>query len=131
MRTAADLLVRAGVSLPAIESALPHVDPGTVDVRPASRAFRATWAKGIVAVAMPWAVYVHPAVLARPPAEIARLIVHELVHIDQWRRLGWAGHLRSYVGDYLRGRRAGHGHWRSYRDIGLEEEARRIAGELV
>ena len=95
MRTAGDYLIRAGISLPEVEDRLPHVDPGTVEIRKAGRAFRATWAKGIVAVAMPWAIYVEPETLARPPEDLARLIVHELVHIEQWRREGGAGHLRQ------------------------------------
>ncbi|MBT8212327.1 MAG: hypothetical protein KJN71_04185 [Acidimicrobiia bacterium] len=131
MRTAGDYLIRGGVSLPAVEDRLPHVDPGTVEVRPAGRAFRMTWAKGIVAVAMPWGIYVHPGTLDKAPEDLARLIVHELVHIEQWRREGGAGHLRQYVGDYLRGRRARKGHWGSYRDIGLEIEARQVAAEIV
>ncbi|NNC74123.1 MAG: hypothetical protein HKN93_01300 [Acidimicrobiia bacterium] len=131
MQTAGDYLIRAGVPLSDVEERLPHVDPGTVAVRSAGRAFRATWARGIVAVAMPWAIYVHPETLARPVDELARLIVHELVHIEQWRREGGVGHLRQYVGDYLQGRRSRKGHWDSYRDIGLEVEARRIADEII
>lgn len=53
----------------------------------------------------------------------ARLLRHELVHVQQWRRLGVIGFLRRYVGAYLRWRLRGYGHWAAYRRIPLEVEA--------
>jgi len=58
----------------------------------------------------------------------ASLLGHELVHVEQWRVLGPVGFLRRYLGDYLRGRAGGLGHWAAYAAITLEEEARRRAG---
>ena len=78
-------------------------------------------------MAVPWGIYLDPAVAARPLAELGPLIVHELTHIDQWRRLGPIGWGRAYLGDYLRGRRGGLAHHEAYRAIGLEREARRVA----
>lgn len=52
-----------------------------------------------------------------------RLLRHERVHVEQWRRLGVVGFLRRYVGAYLRWRLHGHGHWDAYRRIPLEIEA--------
>lgn len=52
-----------------------------------------------------------------------RLLRHELVHVEQWRRLGFAGFVRRYVGAYLRWRLRAHGHWAAYRRIPLEVEA--------
>jgi hypothetical protein len=52
-----------------------------------------------------------------------RLLRHELVHVEQWRRLGAIGFLVRYVGSYARWRLRGHGHWDAYRHIGLEVEA--------
>lgn len=52
-----------------------------------------------------------------------RLLRHELVHVEQWRRLGFIGFLVRYVGSYLRWRLRGHGHWDAYRRIPLEIEA--------
>ncbi len=57
--------------------------------------------------------------------------MHELAHIEQWRRLRLIGWARSYLGDYLRGRRGGLDHSASYRQIGLEIEARDIAARVV
>jgi hypothetical protein len=52
------------------------------------------------------------------------LIAHELVHVEQWRRLGPVRFLRAYLGDYVRARREGLGHDESYRAIRFEVEAR-------
>ena len=48
---------------------------------------------------------------------------HELVHVRQWRRWGWAGFLRRYLGAYLRWRLRRYPHWAAYRRIPLEIEA--------
>ena len=52
-----------------------------------------------------------------------RLLAHEAVHVEQWRRLGAVGFLRQYLGAYLRWRARGYGHWAAYRRIPLEVEA--------
>jgi hypothetical protein len=59
----------------------------------------------------------------RRAADNARLLRHELVHVRQWRELGFVGFLRRYVGAYLRWRVRGYGHWAAYRRIPLEVEA--------
>ena len=56
------------------------------------------------------------------------LLAHELVHVEQWRVHGAVGFLRTYLGDYLRARRAGLGHWAAYRAIAFEAEARVRSG---
>lgn len=61
--------------------------------------------------------------LRREPAAGGRLIRHELVHVAQWRRLGVAGFLASYLGAYGRWRLLLHGHRGAYRRIPLEIEA--------
>lgn len=52
-----------------------------------------------------------------------RLLRHELVHVEQWRRYGFIGFLWRYVGAYLRWRLRGHSHWAAYRRIPFEVEA--------
>jgi hypothetical protein len=52
-----------------------------------------------------------------------RLLRHELVHVEQWDRLGTLGFLRRYLGAYLWWRAHAHGHWDAYRRIPLEVEA--------
>jgi hypothetical protein len=59
----------------------------------------------------------------RRAAGNARLLRHELVHVEQWRRYGVAGFLRRYLGAYLRWRLRGHGHGDAYRRIPFEVEA--------
>ena len=53
----------------------------------------------------------------------SRLVAHEAIHVEQWRRLGWAPFLVVYLGEYLRGRLAGLPHAVAYRSISLEQEA--------
>lgn len=52
-----------------------------------------------------------------------RLLRHELVHVDQFERLGVAGFLIRYVGHYLRWRARGYPHRGAYRRIPQEIEA--------
>ena len=51
------------------------------------------------------------------------LLRHELVHVEQWRRLGVAGFLLRYVGVYMWLRLLGWPHWAAYRRLPLEVEA--------
>ena len=139
--TAGDALLRCGIDIAQVRRRLPAVEPFAVPVRLAPRWFRATWAKGIVAVTTPRAIYVDADVYRRlVGAEAATegghptgskrdglLMVHELTHLEQYRRLGAGRHIRRYVGDYLSGRFRGRRHWDAYRDIGLEREARDVA----
>lgn len=134
--TAADLLAATGVNRVWLARVLPRVDPAQVAVKEAPRWFRALWAEGIVAVAMPWAVYLTPAMMDRyetaaEPDRLARLMVHELAHIEQFRRLGAVRHVTQYVFDYLRGRLRRKGHWGAYTSVRLEIEARGMAALVV
>ena len=52
-----------------------------------------------------------------------RLIRHELVHVEQWRRLGAIRFLGRYLGAYFLWRLRLHGHAGAYRRIPLEIEA--------
>jgi hypothetical protein len=76
---------------------------------------------------LPWAIYVHPRLLAGDRRALGELVVHELVHVRQWRELGVRRFLIRYLTDYWRGRRAGLGHRRAYLAISLEEEALRLS----
>lgn len=51
------------------------------------------------------------------------LMAHELVHVRQFKDLGWMRFLARYVGSYLRFRLSGYGHMAAYRRIPLEVEA--------
>ena len=134
--TAADALAATGVDRDRLARVLTRVDPAQVAVREAPRWFRALWARGIVAVAMPWAVYLTPAMMDRyeaaaEPDRLGRLMVHELAHIEQFRRIGAFRHITQYVFDYLRGRLQRKGHWGAYSSVRLEIEARGVAALVV
>ncbi|MFQ5948578.1 MAG: hypothetical protein ACE5KX_06940, partial [Acidimicrobiia bacterium] len=86
--SAAEPIRAAGLDNARLAEALPRVDPSTVPVWRAAGWFRLFWFKGIRAVTMPWGVYLAPEVLERAPADIGPLLVHELAHLEQWRRLG-------------------------------------------
>lgn len=129
--SAAEAADAAGIDRSLLAETLPRVDPSRVPVWAAASWFRLFWARGITAVALPWGIYVHPDRLDEPPDRLGALIVHELTHIEQWRRLGPIGWVRSYLGDYLQGRRGGLSHHEAYRGIGLEVEARDIAGRIA
>ncbi len=132
---AAELLRASGLDPDQLAALMPRVDPAAVRVRVASRTFRRFWAKGIAAVALPTGVFVQPSVMDRlragsQPERSARLLVHELMHIEQWRRLGMVRHVSQYSADYLKGRLRRLGHWEAYRSIRLEVEAREAAAAV-
>ena len=133
---AGDALVGAGVDVAAVRREVAHVEPYAVPVRDASPLFRLLWAPGIVAVAMPWGIYVTDTVHERlrsgaDPERSGSLIVHELTHLEQYARLGPLRHVTQYLGDYLRSRVRGASHWDAYRAIRLEVEAREVAARVA
>lgn len=62
-------------------------------------------------------------VIVRNGRAPARLLRHELVHVEQYRRMGTMRFLLSYVFDYLRWRGRGYPHRGAYRRISHEVEA--------
>ncbi len=130
-----DLLRASGIDPESLHELMPRVDPANVRVRVASPLFRRFWAKGIAAVSLPTGVFVQPAIMDRlragaQPERSGRLIVHELMHLEQWRRLGALRHMTQYIADYVRGRYRRLGHWEAYRSIRLEVEARDAAASV-
>jgi len=128
--SAAEAVRAAGIDEERLTAAIPSVEPSRIPVWQAGWLLRLFWPKGISAMALPWGIYLAPEVLGRPLADLGPLMVHELTHIEQWRRLGPFGWGRSYLGDYFRGRRSGMRHHDAYRAIGLEAEARDTARAL-
>jgi hypothetical protein len=51
------------------------------------------------------------------------LLRHELVHVAQYRRLGFIGFLARYLASYFAFRLSGYPHWAAYRRIPFEIEA--------
>ncbi len=126
-RTAGSLLRAAGVDIADVRRRLPGVEPYEVAVRPAPPAVRGVWGRSTAAMAMAGVIWVRPDLLAPgrlPPG----LLVHELVHIRQWRRMGRVRFLRRYLGAYAAGRLRGLSHQEAYMSIPQEDEARRLGG---
>lgn len=76
--------------------------------------------RGYDGMAMPWGIYVATSVADDRVADVLR---HELVHVDQWSRLGWRRFTARYAGEYITGRWRGLSHEAAYRAISLEREA--------
>lgn len=129
---AKDGLAVTGVDQDWLAQVLPRIDTNRIWVREAAGWFIRFWAKGIVAVALPWGIYFTPAMMDRyesgaEPHRLGQLLVHELTHIEQVKRSGVIRHGFTYLFDYAKGRIARKGHWNSYRAIRHEVEARSVA----
>ncbi len=84
------------------------------------------WAGRALAMTLPWGIYLPAGSLQADP----ELLFHELVHVQQWARLGVARFGIRYVSEYLLGRLRGQSHTEAYRAISFEREARRLACEI-
>jgi len=124
---AARLLTASGLDAFRVRLLIHPVRPEFVEVLPAPALLRRLWGKGIHAMTLRNRIYIDPGLLIDSLSTSGGLLVHELVHVRQWHDLGVLGFLRRYLGDYLRGRFKGIGHRQAYLDIGLEQEARRLA----
>ena len=71
-----------------------------------------------------------PSSLECPFGDLAPLIVHELVHIEQWREYGRFRFVHRYVGAYLVARIRGNDAPSAYRGLGFERAARTIQASL-
>lgn len=65
--------------------------------------------------------------VARQTAGAVELLAHELTHVRQFRRYGFAAFLVKYFAEYLRARARGKPHSEAYRGISLEREAEEVA----
>ena len=129
---AGDVLASVELDEGLLRSVLPRVRPEYVAVRVGPAWFRVFWGRRIAAIALPFGIYVRPAVMDRlragsEPVRNARLVVHELVHVEQWRRLGGVRLIARYSVDYVRGLVRTRSHWEAYRGVRTEVEARAAA----
>ena len=129
MNAAAALAV-SGIDTSELPPLIHPVNPEQVTLRHAPSLMRSTWGKGIKAMTLGNTVYIDPGVLSGPPRPLGLLVIHELVHVRQWRRRGVFPFLGSYLSDYVKGRRQKLGHRGAYRQIQLEMEARAIAARF-
>ncbi len=72
------------------------------------------------------AITLYPWVLFADPEHLAisfRITSHEMVHVEQVRRMGWVSMYWRYFVDYLALRVRGHGHSAAYALLPMELEA--------
>lgn len=124
------LLTRAGLDLTRVQEAVGLADLDLVPLRVLPERARPLLGRWVGAITFPWAVYVTVEVLTGDRRRLARLLVHELAHVAQWRALGVGGFLRRYLGDYLRARAGGSGHRQAYAAISLERQAEEATGRV-
>ena len=132
---ASDVIDGIALDRESLCSLLPRVNPETIFIREAPIWFQFIWGRKVAAIALPWGIYARPYVMARLRSGIelrrnARLIVHELVHIEQWRRFGVLRFVIRYFFDYMRGLLRTGSHWKAYRSVRTEVEAR-VAARLI
>jgi hypothetical protein len=103
-------------------------DLDRIRVRVAPRWMLLLWRGPVAAMTIGGTIYVRPGLDKAKPEVLARLLVHELVHVRQWMEVGRIRFAARYVGDYLCQRLRGRSHPDAYAAIRYEVEARRIAG---
>jgi hypothetical protein len=107
------------------------IQPERLSLKAASPLMMRLWGPGIQAMTVKNWIFVDPKHLKGDRDRLARLVIHELVHVRQWNDFGVIGFLSRYVTDYFRGRRQGLTHREAYMNIGLEEEARQVQTRVI
>jgi hypothetical protein len=109
----------------------PRVDPERLLVREAQPWFERIVLRNSAAIALPYVVYMRASVYTRPRAQLTGLVIHELVHVDQWREEGYVRFALSYLTQYLKERMRGRAHDEAYRAISYEVDARRHTDDML
>lgn len=125
------LLRQAGYDSDALLVRIAPVDPDAVNVWPASRPFRRVWRHGVSGVTFGRLVLVDPALMRGDPDRLARLVIHELIHVRQFTAAGYLRFVSSYLKDYWKGRIGGMSPQDAYRDIAYEREARELTDRTI
>lgn len=128
---AARILERSSYDLDEVRALVSPVEPEAVNVWPASRWLRMMWRPGISGVAQWRWIFVRPDLLSGDPDRLARLVIHELVHVRQFADQRYVPFMARYVRDYLRCRLSGMDHRDAYLTIPAEVEAREITSRLT
>lgn len=125
------LLAGAGYDTDAFRLWIAPVDPSDVNVWPASRLVRRFWRTGIRAFTVGRFVFCDPEVMRGDRDQLARLVVHELVHVRQYVTVGLLPFLVGYLREYWMGRVAGESPRDAYLNISSEREAREVTSWVV
>jgi hypothetical protein len=122
------VLRRAGYDTPELRHELAPIDPDLVNLWPASALMRRFWRPGFEGVTIGGLVFIDPAVLHGDPVRLARLTIHELVHVRQFAESGYLPFMARYLAQYGRGRLDGKDKRAAYLAVEAEAEARAVAG---
>lgn len=125
------ILREAGYDTDSLRVRLSPVNPDAVNVWPASTTMRRFWRTGIKGVTIWKWVLVDPEVMRGDRERLARLVIHELVHLRQLVDDGYIAFTARYVFQYLKGLLAGKSGHQAYHDIAAEVEARDLTSRLV
>lgn len=128
---AAEALEAGGIDPSAVAELAPGVDPERLLIREARPWFERTTLRHASAIALPYVVYMRSSVFTRPRADLTALVIHEMVHVSQWRTEGYTRFLVRYLSDYLQGRLGGRSHADAYRAIRYEVDARDRTDRLL
>lgn len=124
------LLRETGYDVGALSAHIAPIDPDRVNLWPASSMARRFWRTGIKGVTQWRWVLVDPETLRGDRDLLARLVIHELVHLRQFRDQGFLRFMTGYVAQYWAARMRGFTPRQAYLDIKAEREARETT-ELV
>lgn len=125
------LLRETGYDTDALRVRITPVNPDDINVWPASRYFRKMWRPGIRGVTHWKFVFVDPALIQGDRDALARLVIHELVHVRQFVSGGYLRFVVGYLREYLRGRADGKDPAEAYHDIPHEREAREVTARIT
>lgn len=129
---AADLLNDDVLHNPVLWADIYPIDPGDVAVLEMPRWMAATLKPDFTAITLSrWVWIREEALTSLEGDDLRRLLIHELVHVRQWRELGILRFLARYLSDYALGRIGGKTHRAAYRGISLEVEARARAESII
>lgn len=65
------------------------------------------------------------------PDRLARLVIHELIHVRQFAAAGYPRFVSSYLREYWLGRLGGKSPRQAYLDIPQEREARELTARTI
>ena len=125
------VLRAAGYDSPELRVRVAPVNPDQVNVYPASRALRGLWRQGVRGVTLWKWVLIDPEVMRGDQDRLAKIIIHELVHLRQYIDQGWFRFTVNYLGEYWRARFRGEVHRHAYLNISAEKEAREMTAHIT
>jgi hypothetical protein len=125
------ILRRVGMDSDELRVAIAPVNPDRINVYPASKVLRIFWRPGVKGVTYGGMVFVDPDLIRGDPQRLARLVIHELVHVRQFSDSGYIGFMYRYIASYWKGRRIGLSPRDAYLQIPAEVEARAVTKRVI